>query len=164
MMRKFSEKEKRFVQLIDEHSRLINQICYFYSTLNHPFEDLRQEVYISIWKGLDKFRGDSKISTFIYRIAVNSVLMVLRSGKTKIETTPLHQLDPELLSTFDDEQKEKLDCMYQMINSLDEIEKPIILLWLDGKPYEEIAEIVGFNRNTVATRISRIKKKLSKLA
>ena len=158
------DKEQLFNQLIEEHSRLINRICYFYSTQKHTYEDLRQEVFISIWKGLEKFRGESKISTFIYRIAVNSVLMVLRSNDMKISTLPLDLGSVELSSSFDDEQKERLEYMYQLIQTLEKIDRAIILLWLDEKSYQEIAEIVGMTKNLVAIRIHRIKKKLSKLS
>lgn len=154
------QKEKEFINLIENHSRLINQICYFYSTKQNPFEDLRQEVYINIWKGIDRFRGESKISTYIYRIAVNSVLMSLRSSKTKIETVPI-DLELNLSVPLDDGQKEKLEIMYQLINNLDDIEKAVILLWLDENTYQEIADIVGITKENVATRIYRIKKKLS---
>lgn len=154
------QKEKEFIHLIEQHSKLINQICYFYSSKQTPFEDLRQEVYINIWNGIDKYRGESKISTYIYRIAVNSVLMALRSSRTKIETVPI-DFELNFAIPFDDEQKEKLDIMYQLINSLDEIEKAIILLWLDEKSYQEIASIVGFTKENIATKIYRIKKKLS---
>lgn len=154
------QKEKDFLNLIEKHSKLINQICYFYSTKQNPFEDLRQEVYLNIWKGIDKFRGESKISTYIYRIAVNSVLIALRSSRTKIETAPI-DLELNLSIPFDDEQKEKLELMYQLINNLDDIEKAIILLWLDENSYQEIANIIGFTKENIAIRIYRIKKKLS---
>ncbi|MCH5219173.1 MAG: sigma-70 family RNA polymerase sigma factor [Muribaculaceae bacterium] len=154
------QKEKEFINLIENHSRLINQICYFYSTTQNPFEDLRQEVYINIWRGIEKFRGESKISTYIYRIALNSVLMALRTSKTKIETVPI-DLELNLSMSFDDDQKEKLELMYRLINNLDDIEKAIILLWLDETSYHEIATIVGITPENVATRIYRIKKKLS---
>lgn len=156
-----SQKEKEFVSLIERHSRLINQICYFYSSRQNPFEDLRQEVYINIWNGLDRFRGESKISTYVYRIAVNSVLMALRSSRTRIRTVPI-DVEATLAVPFDDGQKERLEVLYQLINNLDDIEKAIILLWLDGNSYQDIANIVGFTKENVATRIFRIKKKLSK--
>lgn len=161
-MERQHDKETEFRDIILTHSRLINRICYFYSSVKHPFEDLRQEVYVNLWQGLDKFRGDSKISTWIYRVAVNSVLMVLRSPETKIDTVSVDKVFHSLSSEFDDEQKDRLAAVYALINRLETVEKAIILLWLDDTPYDEIADIMGLKRNTVATKIRRIKEKLSK--
>lgn len=162
-MKSLPEKERKFIQLIKGHSRLINQICYFYSSEKQPFEDLRQEVYINLWQGIDKFRGESKISTWTYRVTINSVLMAIRSTNSRVETHSIDLSRLDFSTTFDDEQKKNLEHMYDLINQLDKMEKAIILMWLDEKPYEEIAEIVGLNRNTIATKIRRIKEKLSKL-
>ena len=161
-MESLSRNEIKFTQLIEDHKRLINQICYFYSSEKIPFEDLRQEVYINLWQGINKFRGESKLSTWIYKVAINSVLMAIRSTNSRIETTSIDINRIDISSIFDDEQKERLEHMYGIINQLDKMEKAIILLWLDETPYEEIAEIVDLNRNTVATKIRRIKEKLSK--
>lgn len=76
--------ERDFASLIKQHSRIINKVSYFYATDKLPFDDLRQEIYVNICLGLKQFRGDSKISTWIYRVAVNSALMALRSSKTTI--------------------------------------------------------------------------------
>ena len=121
--------EKDFASLIKQHSRIINKVSYFYATDKLPFDDLRQEIYVNIWLGLKQFRGDSKISTWIYRVAVNSALMALRSSKSNI---------------------------------VEDMEKAIILLWLDEYSYDEIADTLGLKRNTVAVKIHRIKDKLSK--
>ena len=88
--------------------------------------------------------------------------MAIRSTNSRIETTSIDINRIDISSIFDDEQKERLEHMYGIINQLDKMEKAIILLWLDETPYEEIAEIVDLNRNTVATKIRRIKEKLSK--
>lgn len=78
--------ERDFASLVKQHSRIINKVSYFYATDRLPFDDLRQEIYVNIWLGLSQFRGDSKMSTWIYRVAVNSALMALRSSRPKIET------------------------------------------------------------------------------
>lgn len=154
--------ERDFATLIKQHSRIINKVCYFYATEKLPFEDLRQEIFVNIWLGLKQFRGDSKISTWIYRVAVNSALMALRSSKPGIETVSLDFALPDVSSELDDAQKENLQTMYMLINRLEAIEKAIILLWLDEYSYDEIADTLGLKRNTVAVKIHRIKDKLSK--
>ena len=123
--------EDSFASVIERHSGIINKVCYFYSSEKLPFDDIRQEIYVNIWLGLKSFRGDSKISTWIYRVAVNSALMALRSSKSTIETVSLDFCMYELSSEFDDAQKENLHVLHSVINSLDDIEKAVILMWLD---------------------------------
>lgn len=154
--------ERDFVLLLREHSRIINKVSYFYATPKMPFDDLRQEIYINLWLGRDQFRGDSKISTWIYRVAVNSALMALRSSKPKVETVSLDFGMLDLSTELDDAQKENIQMLYALINRLEDIEKAVILLWLDEFSYEDIADTLGLKRNTVATKIYRIKEKLSK--
>lgn len=154
--------EREFASLIKEHSRTINKVSYFYATDKVPFEDLRQEIYVNIWQSMKQFRGDSKISTWIYRVAVNAALMAIRSTKRKPETISLECCLPDISTEIDDEQREKLQMLYASINKLEDIEKAIILLWLDEYSYDEIADTMGMKRNTVAIKIHRIKEKLSK--
>ncbi len=154
--------EREFASLINEHSRIINKVSYFYASEKLPYDDLRQEIYVNIWLGLNQFRGDSKISTWIYRVAVNSALMAIRSLKPRIETIPMDFSILDISSEIDDMQKENLQQLYSLINRLEEIEKAIILLWLDEYSYDEIADTLGLKRNTVAIKIHRIKNKLSK--
>ncbi len=154
--------ERDFASLIKQHSRIINKVSYFYATDKLPFDDLRQEIYVNIWLGLKQFRGDSKISTWIYRVAVNSALMALRSSKSNIETVSVDFGLLDLSSEIDDAQKENLQVLHSLINRLEDMEKAIILLWLDEYSYDEIADTLGLKRNTVAVKIHRIKDKLSK--
>lgn len=154
--------EREFASLVKQHSRIINKVSYFYATEALPFDDLRQEIYINVWRSLEKFRGDSKMSTWIYRVAVNSALMALRSAKPKFETVNLEFSPKDLSSELSDEQRENLQAMHALIGRLGEMEKAVILLWLDEYSYDEIADTLGLKRNTVATKIHRIKEKLSK--
>lgn len=154
--------EREFALLIQEHSRIINKVCYFYATDKMPFEDLRQEIYVNIWLGLNQFRGDSKMSTWIYRVAVNSALMSIRSSKPRIETVSLDFGLLDISTEIDDAQRENLQTLQSLINRLEDIEKAIILLWLDEYSYDEIADTLGLKRNTIAVKIHRIKEKLSK--
>jgi len=154
--------EREFASLIREHSRIINKVSYFYAGDQWPFDDLRQEIYVNIWLGLKQFRGDSAISTWIYRVAVNSALMALRSSKSGVPTASVDLSLLDLSSEIDDAQRENLQSLHALINRLEDIEKAIILLWLDEYTYEEIADTLGMKRNTVATKIHRIKDKLSK--
>lgn len=115
--------EREFASLINEHFRIINKVSYFYASEKLPYDDLRQEIYVNIWLGLKQFRGDSKISTWIYRVAVNSALMAIRSLKPRIETIPMDFSILDISSEIDDMQKENLQQLYSLINRLEEIEK-----------------------------------------
>lgn len=154
--------EREFALLIQEHSRIINKVCYFYATDKMPFDDLRQEIYVNVWLSLNQFRGESKMSTWIYRIAVNSALMAIRSSKPRIETLSLDFGLLDVSTELDDSQRENLQTIQSLINRLEDIEKAIILLWLDEYSYDEIAETLGMKRNTIAVKIHRIKEKLLK--
>lgn len=154
--------EREFALLIQEHSRIINKVCYFYATDKIPFDDLRQEIYVNIWLGLNQFRGESKMSTWIYRVSVNSALMAIRSSKPRIETLSLDFGLLNVSTELDDAQRENLQTLQSLINRLEDIEKAIILLWLDEYSYDEIAETLGMKRNTIAVKIHRIKDKLAK--
>lgn len=154
--------EKDFVTVIREHSRIIDKVSYFYATARLPFDDLRQEIYLNIWQSLNGFRGDSRISTWIYRVAVNAALMALRSAKPKVETVALDFAMPDLSSELDDVQRENLHALRSLIDRLGDIEKAVILLWLDEYSYDDIAATLGLKRNTVAIKLHRIKEKISK--
>lgn len=125
-----------------------------------PYEDLRQEILTNLWLGLEQFRGASKLSTWVYRVAVNSALMAIRNYKPKVETLPFEISTTDISSEADDNKAEQLAALHELINQLLPIEKAIILLWLDEYSYEEIADIIGIERNNVATKLHRIKNKL----
>ncbi len=108
--------EREFASLIKQHSRIINKVSYFYATDKVPFDDLRQEIYVNIWLGLKQFRGDSKISTWNYRVAVNSALMALRSSKSNIETVSVDFGLLDISSEIDDAQKENLQVLHSLID------------------------------------------------
>lgn len=149
-----------FDSFIKNHSRIINKVCWAYATPKVPYQDLRQEVLTNLWLGLGQFKGASKLSTWVYRVAVNSALMAIRNFKPKIETLPFESSLTDVSSEADDAKAEQLAEMHELINQLSPIEKAIILLWLDEYSYDEIAEIIGIERNNVATKLHRIKNKL----
>lgn len=102
------------------------------------------------------------MSTWIYRVAVNAALMALRSSKRRLETVSVDFGLLDFSTEIDDAQRECLHHLHSLIDRLEDIEKAIILLWLEEYSYDEIAETLGLKRNTVATKIHRIKNKLSK--
>ena len=151
---------REFASFIKEHSRIINKVCWAYATPKVPYEDLRQEIFTNLWLGLEQFKGSSKLSTWVYRVAVNSALMAIRNYKPTVETLSFEISTVDISSESDDNKAEQLAILRDLINRLLPIEKAIILLWLDEYPYEEIAEIIGIERNNVAIKLHRIKNKL----
>lgn len=153
-----SYREQQFKQLIADHGATISRVCYMYSDERNLFSDLYQETLINIWQGFDKFRGDANISTWIYRVTLNTCITYYRKNKMKISSVPLeNNYDvAEEIST----KSEDLKTMYRLISKLKKLDRAIIMLWLDEKTYDEISDITGLTRNNVASRLRRIKQKL----
>lgn len=153
--------EQEFVTLIQEYERVIYKVCYLYTTPHATLNDLHQEVVINLWKAYPKFRNECKISTWIYRIALNTCISFIRKEKNIPEIVTLSQIADRIEET--DETQVMLKRLYSMINRLGQLEKSIVLLYLEDKSYEEIAEITGLTLTNVATKLSRIKDKLRKM-
>ena len=149
------------MSVIREYERVIYKVCYLYTTPNATLSDLYQEVVLNIWKAFPKFRKECKVSTWIYRIALNTCISFIRKEKNIPEIVTLTQEADR--SEEDDETQAMLRQLYQMINRLGQLEKSIILLYLEEKRYEEIYEITGLTVPNVATKHNRIKDKLQKM-
>lgn len=153
--------EQEFVAVIREYERVIYKVCYLYTTPHATLSDLYQEVVLNLWKAFPKFRRECKMSTWIYRIALNTCISFIRKERNVPEIVTLTQeVD---FSEETDETQAMLRQLYRMINRLGQLDKSIILLYLEEKSYEEIAEITGLTLTNVATRLSRIKDKLRKM-
>ena len=155
--------EREFVSVIKEYERVIYKGCYLYTTKNATLNDLYQEVTINLWKAYPKFRHECKISTWIYRIALNTCISFIRKEKNIPEIVTLTQNETEWMTEEQDELQIMLKELYLLISQLGQLDKSIILLYLEEKNYEEIAEITGLTVTNVATKLSRIKDKLKKM-
>ena len=153
--------EQEFLSVIREYERVIYKVCYLYTTPNATLNDLYQEVVLNIWKAFPKFRRECKISTWIYRIALNTCISFIRKEKNIPEIVTLTQEAD--CSEEDDETQALLQHLYRIINRLGQLEKSIILLYLEEKSYEDISEITGLTVTNVATKLNRIKDKLKKM-
>lgn len=166
-MKKSVEKERRFLAVTNEYKEVIAKVCLLYSSSVAPFEDLYQEVLINLWQGLDTFRGDAKISTWIYRTALNTCITWHRSSSRhnpKASLTIDNLLFEPATSDEAGSMIEEAKELYRLISRLGPIDKALITLWLNEKPYDEIARITGLSQSNVAVRIHRIKEKLTKMA
>ncbi len=153
------EKEK-FISIIRDNQNLIFKICYTYCKNSENRKDLEQEILLQLWKSFKKFDGRVKISTWIYRIALNTAISFYRNDcKVKDKTL---QIDASIISLSiveeNSELEESISILYQLIEKLNEFDKALILLYLDNNKYLDIAVILGISETNVATKIYRIKK------
>lgn len=152
--------ETEFTGLIREHQGLLFKVASVYTNSTLDRDDLFQEIVYQLWKSFDSFRGESKITTWMYRVGMNTAISHLKKSKRSAVTLPLSAAIDLGVTALDDLQEERLKLLHQYIQQLNTLEKGLMLLLLEGKNYHEIAEITGLTSSNVGTRISRIKKKL----
>ena len=148
-------------EIIEKYKSTIYKTCLGFTNNIEDANDLSQEVFIHIWKGIKNFRRDSSLNTWIYRITVNTCLMHHR--KKKIKLFSFDDIDESLLGSTQNlnDKDEELEELYMMISKLNEKDRLIIILYLEDLSYEKIANIIGISINYVGVKINRIKKKLS---
>ena len=153
--------EAEFNNIYNSHYTKVFRLCkgYFCGDVALA-SDAAQEIFIKVWEKLDTFRNESSVSTWIYRITVNTCLLYLRKSSSKKEIRTAIQ--PQIISETDsNEKEEQLQQMYLCIQKLEETNKMIILMTLDGLSYQEIAEVIGITEEALRVRIHRIKKSLT---
>lgn len=153
-------KEAQFKELFDKNSKIIYHLCYGYTGDSDSANDLMQETFIKVWQNLDGFRNQSQISTWIYRIAINTCLSYLRVEKRKV-TDEISDFILENTAEPISEKEEQVALLYKCISQLEENERIIITLVLDEVPYPEIADISGISEGNLRVKIHRIKHKLT---
>ena len=150
------------MQIIADNRQLICKVCYMYADDSEHFNDLYQEVVANMWQGIASFRGEASLSTWIYRMAINTcVTFYRRNRRHSAATVGLDQV----LEIPDDNSSRAADLheMYRLISTLEPMEKALILMWLDERSYDEISAVTGLGRNNVASRLRRIKLKLVRI-
>tara|TARA_R100000278_G_scaffold5451_1_gene8352 strand:+ start:158 stop:658 length:501 start_codon:yes stop_codon:yes gene_type:complete len=159
---KKEELKIEFSKRIKESQSIIHKVSRMYCDNEEHRKDLFQEILIQLWKSYQSFRGDSKFSTWMYRVAINVAIQDLRKTKKKqqifFQTNQFKDTSEEKKSEV---HNEKLKVMHAAIAKLNKVEKAIVMLHLDEKSNEEIAEIVGITQNYVRVKMNRIKIKLS---
>ncbi|MEO2052549.1 MAG: sigma-70 family RNA polymerase sigma factor [Allomuricauda sp.] len=157
------QHEIEFANRIKESQGIIHKVCRMYCDNEEHRKDLFQEILIQLWKSYASFRGDSKFTTWMYRVALNVAIQDFRKAKKKrqlfFQTNVFKDSSEESKSSLQDE---KLNLMHNAIANLNKVEKAIVMLHLDEKSNEEIAQIVGITQNYVRVKMNRIKIKLSK--
>ena len=142
-------------------SGIIIKICRAYTNSQEDFEDYYQEVCLQIWKSRDNFKGQSEWSTWIYRISLNVCLTLLKKNK-KTQHTSSDYIPDVVIEDSRAFTDESLNHLYSAIKQLSELDRGVIMLYLEEKSYQEIGDIIGTNANNIGVRITRIKEKLKK--
>ncbi|NQY27917.1 MAG: RNA polymerase sigma factor [Flavobacteriaceae bacterium] len=145
------------------YAAIIIKICRAYTDTQEDFEDYYQEVCLQIWRSKDSFKEQSAWSTWIYRLSLNVCLTFLKKKKNNKQNAPSDLLPDEVLVDSRAFADESLNQLYSAIRQLSEIDRGVILLYLEEKSYQEIADIIGTNTNNIGVRITRIKERLKKI-
>ena len=153
--------ETAFAQMVKEHKNTIYTVCFMFSKDSDEVNDLFQEVLINLWQGFASFEGKSKIDTWIWRVSFNTCISQERKKK-RTATIPL-TMGIDLFNDKDDDTKQ-VKMLYDRIHRLKPFDRAIILLWLEGMPYDEIAAIVGITTKNVSVRLYRIKEELRQMS
>ena len=153
--------ETAFAQMVKEHKNTIYTVCFMFSKDSDEVNDLFQEVLINPWQGFASFEGKSKIDTWIWRVSFNTCISQERKKK-RTSAIPL-TMGIDLFNDKDDDTKQ-VKMLYDRIHRLKPFDRAIVLLWLEGMPYDEIAAIVGITTKNVSVRLYRIKEELKQMS
>ena len=152
--------KEHFTKVIKANEGLIYKITTLYTDEKQDRKDLYQEIVYQLWKSFGSFHEQSKVSTWMYRVALNTAIFHLKKTKKRVDTIPFDLEMERWTEESDKTEEERIKLLYEQIQQLNLLDKGIILLFLEGKSHEEIAEIVGISTSNVGTKISRIKEKL----
>lgn len=153
--------EKEFVKLLQANQNIAHKICRLYTNDSDSHNDLFQEITIQLWRAYPKFRGDSKFSTWMYRVALNTAITLYRKSKRKIKTQDFENVSFKIASEeYDATEEEQLADMYKAIKTLNDIDKALVFLYLEDKNYKEISETLGITEVNARVKMNRIRKKL----
>ena len=155
------ELEHSFVNLLEENQNIVHKVCRLYTNNQQAHNDLFQEITIQLWKAYPKFRGDSKFSTWMYRVGLNTAITLYRKSKRRVATQEFDGVQFKIKSEpFDDTEEQQLKLMYQAVHQLNDIEKALVFLYLENKDYREISETLGISEVNARVKMNRIKTKL----
>ena len=156
-----NDQEKRFAQLVNEHKSTIYSVCYMFSKDEDEVNDLFQETLINMWKGIDSFRDESKINTWIYRVALNTCLLQERKKKKEVQKVPL-TMDVNFFEDTD-ANATQIRQLHERIGKLGLVDRAIVMMWLEDMSYDEIGAVMGITAQNVGVKLFRIKEQLKKM-
>jgi len=152
------QQQERFQALIEEHKKILYKICNTYCRNRDDREDLAQEILVQLWRSFGAFDARCRFSTWMYRIALNVAISYCR--RESVRARHVLSGDERLLNISEEATNpaEELLLLHQFIDRQDPLNKALLLLYLDGNSYQEIAEVLGISQTNVATKISRLKQ------
>ncbi|WP_196895297.1 RNA polymerase sigma factor [Aureivirga marina] len=154
------KNQREFIEIIKAHEGIIYKITMLYADSKEDKEDLYQEIVYQMWKSFENFKGESKISTWIYRVALNTALTHLKKENRKVAQISFDSSLLQVMDLKDSLLEEQIQLLYKHIKTLSSVERGIILLFLENYSHKEISSITGFSVSNIGTRIGRIKQKL----
>jgi len=158
------EQEAEFVSLLEENQNIVHKICRLYTQSEAEHKDLFQEISIQLWRSFDRFEGKSKFTTWMYRVGLNTAITLYRKNKKRLDTNPLNdEISRIELDQYDPVVDEQLNWLYQTIEEFSEIDKALVLLYLEDKRYDEIAQTLGISAVNARVKMNRIKQRLKKM-
>lgn len=158
------ERTDIFLEKITENCLIIHKVCNVYGNSDEGRKDLMQEITLQLWKAYPSFKAESKFSTWMYRVALNTAITNIRKSKRNPIIEAFSEQQHEIIEKEDiPDLDEEINRLYRAIGRLNDIEKGIILLYLEKKSYAEIGDIVGLSEKNISVKIVRIKAKLKKL-
>ena len=150
--------ENEFVNLIHEYQKIIYRVCKMYRETREDQEDLFQEIVYQLWKSYPSFKGESKISSWMYRIALNTAIAIFRKRKLPVKCA--EKLPEDLYSEATNTVSENEERLFEALRTLNDADKALISLFLEGFTYQEMAAITGITESNTGVRLNRIKNKL----
>lgn len=156
-------KEKEFSQVINDNQGLIIKISRMYTNTLEDEQDLFQEIVLQLWRSYDTFKGQSKISTWMYRVALNTAITLFRKTTKSPKTDELQDFHYQHTEYFDDEKQHQISTLYKVIKMLPNVERAIVMMYLDDLPYREISENLGISEVNARVKMNRLKKVLKNL-
>lgn len=156
--------EHQFVTNLEKHQNIVHKICRMYTNDQESHNDLFQEITIQLWKAYPRFRGDSKFSTWMYRVALNTAITLYRKSKRDIHTQDFDEVSFKIKAhEYDDEVEQQLKLMYKAVKELNDIDKALVFLYLEDQSYKEISETLGITEVNARVKMNRIKKSLKNI-
>lgn len=156
--------EQSFVTQLKENQNIVHKICRLYTSGEDAHNDLFQEITIQLWKAYPKFRGDSKFSTWAYRVGLNTAITLYRKSTRSIATTDMEGKKQFIApDDYNFEEEEQIKLLYKAVQQLNDIEKALVFMYLEDKDYVEIAETLGISEVNARVKMNRIKGKLKKI-
>ncbi|TDY11456.1 RNA polymerase sigma factor [Meridianimaribacter flavus] len=153
--------EHSFVEQLEKHQNIVHKVCRLYTNNQEAHNDLFQEITIQLWKAYPKFRGDSKFSTWMYRVGLNTAITLYRKSKRSIKTQEFESIQFKIKSEeYDDTEEQQLKLLYKAVHQLNDIEKALVFLYLEDKNYSEISETLGITEVNARVKMNRVKTKL----